>query len=904
MTIVRSWCCLVLGLVTIAAAQAATIPIVATDQPVAILLGQTREFQFGTVPQANTTVLLRIKSRMNFPSLGGSMQFMRLTLNGREVQAAVGRSAQRLLNRPFRAPVAPGLVEAWYDAGAEGRERGWKVIYAPDFTAALAQKFYVGDPYEIVLDVTDLTNPVAENRLRIENTTTPGFAQANVAPVTGKRELELVIGSLEIETKPEASPMMAVSATTTAIINRGTPAAGAAKYRGEVLPGGGFAVHVGASTYRFTSSFSFPDAGFNRLTAGAPATDGQAGWQVTAKNGRVIAQGPDYTIARTVTFGPRRVEVADAITNVHREAPLGLCVRHELDLASLKDAPIRLAGNPDPSVNDYISYGNPSVHLGTPEGALGLIAQDDVFRNQAHLYVQSDKAQKPTVAGLRTEMLRLAPGETYTLQWSVYPVAGPDYYDFINLVREDWGANYTAVGPWRWGVPDASKAPAQAIGAMIKQQGIRFLQESDWVEWVPNENGTQRIAFATDVFSDYWAKRRQRNCENMAQLRQVSPDTKFLWYYNVMRESAADTLQRFPDGIQAEANGGLRSTRWTYTGATNSSYTMVPTLKNSFGPAALEAARRYLDDMKLDGIYWDEMEGIQFGQILITYNNFDGHSCLLDPKTWRIEREVGIVPLECRPFYDEVVRLVHERGGVLLCNGPTGSSHTLRDRVQRMVEVQHNDTYALEGNLQTPLGYMSASTSWDDFLRAFRMAMLPAVCIAADLPHDISQHLFPFTPIELHTGYLLGKERLVATHSGNYGWPAQQSLVQVRHFDNAGKLTTTAYPTLVGAEARTNVTLAPKEAIVLERVPLTFKPNARATAEVSQVQYGAGGVSLRLSAPQGGALEIGSGEFVLREGAAVTVRLGNRSLPAKVAKGSLMITVPAGFSGTVAVSAP
>lgn len=26
------------------------------------------------------------------------------------------------------------------------------------------------------------------------------------------------------------------------------------------------------------------------------------------------------------------------------------------------------------------------------------------------------------------------------------------------------------------------------------------------------------------------------------------------------------------------------------------------------------------------------------------------------------------------------------------------------------------------------------------------------------------------TPLELHAGYLLGKERIVATHDGNYGW--------------------------------------------------------------------------------------------------------------------------------------
>jgi hypothetical protein len=226
-----------------------------------------------------------------------------------------------------------------------------------------------------------------------------------------------------------------------------------------------------------------------------------------------------------------------------------------------------------------------------------------------------------------------------------------------------------------------------------------------------------------------------------------------------------------------------------------------------------------------------------------------------------------------------------------------------------MVEVQHNDRYAFEGNLQTPLGYMSARTSWEDFLRAFGMATLPAVCRTAELPHDISQHLFPFTPMELHAGYLLGQERIVATHSGNYGWPARHALVRVRHFDQTGKLTTTDFPTTLGSEARTAVALQAKEAIVLERLPMSFEPGKKSSrgkrpawrAEVRQVRYEPDAVSMHLSAPQGGVLKIESGGFALQDGTTVTVRLGSESHSAEVAKRSLHIQVPAGFSGTLAI---
>lgn len=891
---------LLLALLVSGYAGAATLPLVDEAVPVAIALGQTREFQFGTVSQANTTVLLKIKSRMDFPSLGGSMQFMRMTLNGREVQAAVGRSAQRLLNRPFRAPVTPSLEEAWYDAGAPGRERGWKVIYAPDFTAALAQSFYIGNPYEIVLDITDLINPVAENRLTIENTTTPGFAQANVKPATGKLALDLVIGSMQIETNPGASPMMAVPPSAVPVINRGTPGSGPAKYRGEVLPGGGLALHVGKSTYRLSSSFSYPDAGFNALAAGARPSGGQPGWQVAVKGNRVTATGPDYTIVRTVTFGPRRVAVAEAITNRHRDEPLGLCVRHELDLGGLKDPSIRLAGNPDPSINDYISYGNPSVHVVTPEGALGLLADDDVFRNQAHLYTQPTTAERPGVAGLRTEMLRLAPGETYALRWAVYPVAGPDFYDFVNLVRADWNANYPVPGIWVWGVQGLDKMSLDEVRALFQRERIQVVFAPDWVDWTPTPRGTQRIGYGSDVFSDYWAERRQTYLAEFTKLRQACPDVKVAAYYNTMRESADDTPQRFADSLMLNTAGQPLVTVWTNVGAKNPTWAMVPTLTNSFGREMLEIARRYMDDMKTDGIYWDEAEGMQFGQILTTERQFDGHSCLLDPQTWRIKREVGIVPLVTRPFLDAVVQLVQQRGGPLLVNGPTGSSHTVRDRVQRMTEAQHNDTYGYEGLLQSPLAYMSWSVEWEQYLRVLGLGLLPVVRIPAALPHDLSPYLVPFTPRELHAGYLLGKERIIATHSGNYGWPGERSLVRVRHFSDTGKLITTDFPTTIGTEARTAVTLADKEAVVLERVPLSLKPQGQAQA--SQLRYSAAGLAVQLQAPKGGVLTVASGEMPLREGAVMKVSLGRGSRSVTVKKGLLTIPLPAGFAGTVALA--
>ena len=335
-----------------------------------IPLGQTRSFEFGTLPQKDTTVLLDVTSRFDSKGFGGSMYFMKLTLNGRVVNAAKTRTVTRLVNRPVVSPIAANLSYSWFGNGS------WRVLYAPDFEGALKHKFYVGNPYQLVLDVTDLTNPAAENRLEITNMATGSAALA------AHTKADLVIKSLVIRVKPGASPTMAEDTADRDVINRGTPGAGPAKYRGRLLPGNRFEITLGGQRFEFSTVSR-------------------------------SAEGNNYRVRRKVRFTPRKIEVADEITNRHRDRKIGLLVRHEVSLKG-KDASVRLAGNPDPAINEYHSNGHPSAYVALPKAnfGLGLIIEDDVFRNQATLFYDTDAA----AAGLRTEMLCLPAGGSYTLR--------------------------------------------------------------------------------------------------------------------------------------------------------------------------------------------------------------------------------------------------------------------------------------------------------------------------------------------------------------------------------------------------------------------------------------------------------------------------------------------------------
>jgi len=881
--------------------------------PTNIPISQTQSFTFGSIPQMGNTVLLKINSRIDSKTLAGSSSFLKIELNGHEVLPAKSRTAMRLVNKPLNSPVLPNVSAPWF----ESRSDSWRVLYAPDFKAALTQKFYTGDPYLIVLDVTDLINPVAENRLKITNNATDVIQK-----YTGTNA-SLIIGSLDVETKHVPSVMMATANNYKLVINHGEPAAGASIYQGKVLPGGGFELNVGKSTFTFNSYFSFPNAGFNELNAGAIDKSGQKNWQVKvdAKANRVIAQGNDYRIERTIKFEKTHAEISDSITNLHKDAPLGMAVRDEMSVREMQNSQIRLAGNPDPAANDYYAPGNPSVHVRLANSGISMIAEDDIFRNQALLYTRVGEKSTSPVAGIRTEMLRLAPGETYALRWAIYPVAGSDYFDFVNLVRNDWGSNFTVNGACWWGsTPDQilNLSPANLRETLLKN-GIRQIQVTgSWIDHKQDPkdpNAPKILGFGTGVMEPHFADYRRRIREAVAKIHEAVPNVKVLGYYDVQRDSSENSQQKFADSALTGADGKQLNTNWN--GRYSYSYNMVPTLQNNFGKAALETAKRYMSDMNLDGIYWDEMEITGYNAPLLSYKVFDGHTCQLNPKTWTIAREIGISALATKQFRLAVINAVKQKGGTLFGNGPSGELDELHTQTPHMIEIQHNDDWSYQGNLETPLGFMAGGYNWSDFLRAFNQAMLPITTLPYNAktkqyryPHDIMPYIFPFTPIELHAGYLLGKERIITTHSGNYGWAGEKVLSLSHHFDATGKLMNSHYPIkITHKEARTNVELADNEAAVLEKIPVTLSlpgkvfPSAwNATATVNK--YDADSIALNITVPNGGILTIRNGVFSLKDNQQMEAQLNGKSTFAKVWYHTVTVPIPAGFNGTCVVAQP
>ena len=223
--------------------------------------GESRVFELGVLPNRDSTILLDITARLDMDHLCGSNTVMKLSMNGKVANGYKSRLLPRIINKNLISPVTSETRHSWFEYQA------WRVPYAPDFESALALSYYEGNPYQTVIDVTDLIDSEANNRLEIYNLC------PTKADGSRSNSLELVIKELAVRQISGVSPMLTAGVMDQDMVNNGTSGAGPANYSGSVLPGGGFQLVVSGRQYNFNSRISYPNAGMNHLSASsAPDT--------------------------------------------------------------------------------------------------------------------------------------------------------------------------------------------------------------------------------------------------------------------------------------------------------------------------------------------------------------------------------------------------------------------------------------------------------------------------------------------------------------------------------------------------------------------------------------------------------------------------------------------------------
>ncbi len=639
---------------------------------------------------------------------------------------------------------------------------------------------------------------------------------------------------------------------------------------------GGFVFHMGGEAYPVHSTFSYPHGGENGFSTAASRLDNpESGWHIVAGDENLVTgTGKHYRVERRLTRNPDHVLVQDTFTNTSAE-DVGIMVEYGVDARGVGGV-------------DCIRYPNPSVYLVSEGHGVGVVALDDVFLEQHETFYEGG------VGGLRTNKFALAPGASYTLEWALYPDAMGDYYHFINNVRRNEGLIRRVEGGFTF--VDRRDPPTEAFVAnrALKYASIGCLGD------VADDPGISLEGIEFTEYPEECALLRKTFSDTRA--RYPDMDVMFHVAHSLFATDKPDEL--FPDSRTLDANG-----KQTDYGGNNINYYLkyfskerveegyrwfiyYPAEDNAFGPAMLKATDFMLDELGVTGMFADGLTHGYGGRF--TYDRWDGHTAEIDPETKTVKRKYASVNLLADPVLVEVVRRFRARGGVVIANSWPGTRTFHKEEVIYCLESGSGDESCSRLYLAPTVialgdpGRIHCERDvYHDIRAKLAWGGLYFFYGEGELTRPtVTSRMYPITVEEIHRGTIIGRERIITTRSGIYGWPGDDALHAVYRYDGRGAEAPHSFVTSANeAGVRTELTLGQDETAVVERLPIRLSSEGPVNALVRR--YTEEAVELLLHTREPVALTVEDGTFPIRPGTTYRIDCGDRQWEEELEKDSL-----------------
>jgi len=537
----------------------------------------------------------------------------------------------------------------------------------------------------------------------------------------------------------------------------------------EINKHGGLCLTYGKEKFTLSSDFSYPNAGFNYF--GRSDKLSQQEWKPEIKKLNedllIQAEGEQYRLERKIVLSKGRIDVYDTVKNLTDEIlPImvlnTLAWNEERESTWIGGMPgggsISMKGNPC----------NPTIFMTGKSASTGVYVQDTVFRNQ--LWLQSS----PGIIKFGTKELGIAPKKSYTLRWRLYTSDSPDYFSFINRIREDEKINFT--------ITDLAFGGTYRGYEQYKSTYLtRPISATTFNPWFMYSDGLK-----------YTKKQWGENAKpRLEELRKLDEDLLIIpcfeiAYHAVPKDAdwsklpCADSFSKNEDGSYRVIPEVCIDTNKTYI-------TPYPALDNSYYKKLLNDIDFVMDEAGFNGVYFDIFTYANN----ISYDRWDGHSVEIDPKTYTVVRKINHIPIFAGPAEAEIIKHIRSKGGVVFFN--CGSC---TEEMQALPSMGFMEGTAglVSTHLHSPIGLMNcftafskekvtAATMVDQIIQRLRQGCLSYYYNWTwGLPKgedeevfQILPHMFPITIVGIHAGWIEGKERLITCKPGTYLWSSTKS---------------------------------------------------------------------------------------------------------------------------------
>ncbi len=589
---------------------------------------------------------------------------------------------------------------------------------------------------------------------------------------------------------------------------------------------GGMEVAIGGESYFLESSFSFPGEAIGTNYLSEERIGDDPGWtpvlkRISPTQVEISASGAYYHLCRTISLERHRISVSDDITS-HAREDIGIIVRNRISTPGTP-RPALLGGTPRSELR--MTAENPTMLISQDRSQVGLLAEDTVSRLQFQAQAHRNGAE------FSLNRMAIRSGGSRVMRWAIYPDRTIDYFAFINRIRSDWKVNFTVSGPLD-GIGAANYKllkDSERLKAYLGRKKMRIARLTPWLDYTNFNSLTGKpvdrkeykelmagaIAALKTVDPDI-------KCIGSMEGNLVSLplDAQKTLYEALPPELREQDIRPFTDR-QMELISDLKL-RWQDCLLTTSDGRYVyevyypaktfPMMAIAVYAAPgndqmeywLDQARFMIEEVGMDGVYIDQFS-LAFNDLQrYSYDRWDGLTVDIDPATGKITRRYtdgAFVGVGARKAFIEYVL---SRGGVVVANTHCAAEELQRYPIFRFMETEWAFDplefdlgeepplceYICKGQLDSPIafGYRPDRLGEEGLQNYTEIIMRSAITYlrhgllyyhyGTEIPengpgsgeyHPIN-HMFPLTPVELHEGWILGKERMVSCISVETMW--------------------------------------------------------------------------------------------------------------------------------------
>ena len=537
-------------------------------------------------------------------------------------------------------------------------------------------------------------------------------------------------------------------------------------------------VELKGEKYNFVSYFRTPGGAWRSVGKQNSA----ANWaKYNVSNKKIICENNKLILTRTICKRDSHIIVKDSFKN-KTSKNLPVVIMNTVDFLKLNElSEFRIAGNKQShfysnttTMESRTTGVTPVAYVARKNSGLGIVIQDDVYRNQASYLAWG------STLGVGNDLFYLAPRGKYTMEWKIFPIQEKSYYQFVNAIRRDWGFSREIPGLFGFVHPfsnkhhlyeDAKHKTPEAIAKFINDTGLNIpstlamLPKAGKPFGLTGNENLQQIREGTKSFREWRDKAKQAGCKIKAlpylDVHLVKP------YFD---KGLKNVDKRLPGSLIKDAYDKF------VPYSTGEQWLVLPALDNACGKHLMNVLKLLLDEQKFDGLYLDEWD---HSRARVSFNHFDGYSAIIN-KNAELVRKIGFVPLLTRDFQKKFVEEVIKRGKIVFANQFDGTMSSAKLPVIHFGEPLGSYDYKLFAAqlTATPLSLHVARTRsvWQDVKEFLKRGVLTCYYFKYFHGDHVLKKCFPITVKEVWPGYIVGKKKIVTMSSGRYSFDRDKAL--------------------------------------------------------------------------------------------------------------------------------